>query len=198
MCASDTGCICVVFREVPPLVPTDGSIVYNGFTLLYAGIAPKAPPMNDTRPSERTLWHRIRYHVHGNAYGSTLRLTLGCLLAERLGIELRRVGRGKRRTFAEGEAKLSEWMGENARVCWIETSQPWLLEAKLIASVCLPLNLDQNRSHAFPTTLSGIRREAKRRAGSPGSQRAILLDFEGARSACCVPAPFGRVRCDTS
>jgi hypothetical protein len=34
----------------------------------------------------------IRYHYTGNASGSTLRLTLGCLLAERLGIQLRRVG----------------------------------------------------------------------------------------------------------
>jgi hypothetical protein len=31
-------------------------------------------------------------------------------------------------------------MGENAFVCWIETSQPWLLEAQLIGSVCLSLN----------------------------------------------------------
>ena len=102
--------------------------------------------------------------MHGNAYGSTLRLTLGCLLAERLGIELRRVGSGKRRTFGDGEAKLSAWMGENAFVCWLETKEPWLLEAQPIPSVCLPLNLDQNRSHAFHTILSGIRRAAKGRA----------------------------------
>ena len=45
---------------------------------------------------------RIRYHYQGNAEGSTLRLTLGCLLSEELDIELRRVGSGKRMTFAEG------------------------------------------------------------------------------------------------
>jgi hypothetical protein len=112
----------------------------------------------------RTLRHRIRYHMRGNAYGSTLRLTLGCLLAEQIGIELRRVGSGTRRTFADGEAKLSEWMNENAYVCWIETDKPWIAEAQVIASVCLPLNLDQNRSHAFHATLSAIRSKAKKRA----------------------------------
>ena len=45
---------------------------------------------------------RIPYHYQGNAEGSTLRLTLGCLLSEELDIELRRVGSGKRMTFAEG------------------------------------------------------------------------------------------------
>jgi hypothetical protein len=57
---------------------------------------------------------RIRYHYSGNAAGSTLRLNLGCLLAERLGIQLRRVGSGQRLTFAAGEARLSAWMADNA------------------------------------------------------------------------------------
>lgn len=57
---------------------------------------------------------RIRYHYSGNTAGSTLRLNLGCLLAERLGIQLRRVGSGQRLTFAAGEARLSAWMADNA------------------------------------------------------------------------------------
>ena len=56
----------------------------------------------------------IRYHYQGNAEGSTLRLTLGCLLSEELDIEVRRVGSGKRMTFAEGEGVLSQWMADNA------------------------------------------------------------------------------------
>jgi GIY-YIG catalytic domain-containing protein len=39
---------------------------------------------------------------------------------------------GKRRTFAEGEVTLSEWMGEHAFVRWMETSEPWELEAQVI------------------------------------------------------------------
>ena len=66
------------FRDVPPLVPTKGCALRDQLTLLYADIAPKAPPTNGRPASERTLWHRG----------------------------------GKRRTFADGEAKLSAWMGE--------------------------------------------------------------------------------------
>ena len=54
---------------------------------------------------------------NGDVAGSTLRLPLGCLLAESLGIDLRRVGGGRQRTFADGERCLSEWMERNARVC---------------------------------------------------------------------------------
>ncbi len=46
-------------------------------------------------------------HYAGNAEGSTLRKTLGCLLADELGIELRRVGSGTRKTFVDGEHRLS-------------------------------------------------------------------------------------------
>ncbi|MET9440781.1 GIY-YIG nuclease family protein [Streptomyces sp. NPDC006610] len=55
------------------------------------------------RTSTQNLRKRVRYHYRGNAAGSTLRLTLGCLL----GLELRRVGSGKRMTFGKaGEAIL--------------------------------------------------------------------------------------------
>jgi hypothetical protein len=86
------------------------------------------------------------------------------LLANRLGIELRRVGSGKRMTFGPGEAKLSGWMAENAFVAFRVCDRPWELEHELIANVCLPLNLDQNRNHAFHSELTAFRRAAKRRA----------------------------------
>ena len=62
--------------------------------------------MNGRSPSRQTLQDRVRYHYGGNAEGSTLRKTLGILLADELGIELRRVGSGKRMTFVDGELKL--------------------------------------------------------------------------------------------
>jgi hypothetical protein len=101
------------------------------------------------------------YHYTGNAAGSTLRLTLGCLLAGRLGIQLRRVGSGQRLTFAAGEAKLSAWMADNAFVTWVETERPWLAEQQLITSVNLPLNLDQNRQHDFHQQLTLVRADAR-------------------------------------
>ncbi|CAM5545150.1 hypothetical protein AQI96_42100 [Streptomyces canus] len=126
--------------------------------LLYVGIAPR---FMASRTSTQNLRKRVRYHYRGNAAGSTLRLTLGCLL----GLELRRVGSGKRMTFGMvGEATLSQWMADNARVCWIEQSEPWGLESQLISQLDLPLNLDQNRHNAFHSRLKEIRAQARQRA----------------------------------
>jgi hypothetical protein len=54
--------------------------------LLYVGISPAKAA------STQTLRDRVRYHFRGNAEGSTLRQTLGCLL----GVPLRLAGSGKR------------------------------------------------------------------------------------------------------
>ncbi|MBA6439779.1 GIY-YIG nuclease family protein [Streptomyces sp. GMR22] len=126
--------------------------------LLYVGIAPRYMA---NRTSTQNLRKRVRYHYRGNAEGSTLRLTLGCLL----GLELRRVGSGKRMTFGKaGEATLSHWMADNARVCWIEQEEPWALEAQLISRLDLPLNLDQNGHNAFHRRLKELRAQARQRA----------------------------------
>ncbi|PKT67020.1 hypothetical protein CW362_42765 [Streptomyces populi] len=127
--------------------------------LLYVGIAPRYMA---NRTSTQNLRKRVRYHYRGNAAGSTLRLTLGCLL----GIELRRVGKsGTRMTFGkDGEVALSQWMAENARVCWIEHDEPWTLESELITQLDLPLNLDQNRHNLFHGRLKELRDQARQRA----------------------------------
>ena len=152
------------FFKPIPRVPSDGCVMVGDFALLYVGIAPKSPPLGGGRSSSQTLRHRIRYHYRGNAEGSTLRLTLGCLLSTDLGIELRRVGSGNRLTFHEGEERLSRWMSENAFVTWAVCPRPWETEKQLINSVSLPLNLDQNRTHIHHAGLSALRRAAKKRA----------------------------------
>ena len=102
-----------------------------------------------------------RYHYQGNAEGSTLRLTLGCPLSEELDIELRRVGSGTRMTFALGEEGLSQWMTDNAFICWEQDDAPWVRERQLIEKLPLPLNLDANKSNPFAATLSGLRHSAR-------------------------------------
>jgi hypothetical protein len=151
------------FDRVPAGVPVEGCLVRGDRTLLYVGISPKVPPLNGRPPSKQTVKTRVRYHYTGNAEGSTLRLTLGVLLAEELGIELRRVGSGTRHTFSTGEQRLSEWMGEHAFVTVSEHPEPWVLEEQLIARWSLPLNLDQN-SRSFRPVLSAMRSAAKQRA----------------------------------
>ena len=149
------------FRETPPNVPLENCHSYDQHTLLYVGISPKEPPKNGSAPSKQKLFDRVRYHYRGNAEGSTLRLTLGCLLSEKLGIQLRRVGSGKRMTFAQGEHVLSQWMEKNAFVVWVVDSEPWYLEEKIITEISLPLNLDMNNKHQFHSSLSQIRKAAK-------------------------------------
>lgn len=153
------------FDQIPAGVPTDGCIVRDGSTLLYVGISPKRPPTNGKPPSSQTVRSRVRYHCRGNAAGSTLRLTLGVLLSQQLGIELRRVGSGGRRTFSTGEQALSAWIAEHARVTVVQHAEPWVLEEELIRNLVLPLNLDQN-SHPFRSTLSAMRSAAKASAES--------------------------------
>jgi len=99
--------------------------------------------------------------MRGNAEGSTLRLSLGCILPEQLGIQLRRVGSGKRLTFGPGEQRLSEWLEENAR---LPCAEPWTLESQLIATPNLPLNLEQNSRCGFHWVLTHLRRDARRLA----------------------------------
>lgn len=112
------------FKAIPPLVPVDGCVTWQDMTLLYAGISPAEPASGSDRVSPQTIYHRIRYHYRGNAYGSTLRLTLGSLLMGQLGIQPQHIGSGRRITFGNGEIVLSQWMAENAYVTWMVVDQP--------------------------------------------------------------------------
>ncbi len=140
------------FKQIPVSVPIQDGHKQNGLTLLYVGIAPSRPQ------SSNTLRKRIKNHLRGNAYGSTLRLSLGCLLADELGIKLRRVGSGKRKTFGLDEAVLSNWMAQNAYVTWTLHPEPWHLEDELIGSLSLPLNIKGNERHAFYPQLKALRK----------------------------------------
>ncbi len=153
------------FRDIPSRVPTTGCVTHRGLTLLYVGIAPRAPRGNGSGPSRQTLRDRIKMHMRGPAEGSTLRISLGCLLAEDLGLQLRRVGGGRRTTFtAAGERALSAWMERNAFVTWLVSATPWTVEEELIRGLSLPLNLHHNRHHPFRPVLSALRSAAKAEA----------------------------------
>jgi hypothetical protein len=150
------------FREIPPLVPVEGCATHQGLTLLYVGISPRKPS-KEGKASGQQLRKRLRGHLQGNASGSTLRLTLGCLLADDLGLSLRPVGASGRLTWGPGEDTLSEWMSRNALVTWIEHPEPWVVEEKLIRELTLPLNL-QGNDHPFRSVLTRLRTETKAQA----------------------------------
>jgi hypothetical protein len=146
------------FKQFPTIIPTQDCHQHNDLILLYVGIAPSRPN------SSNNLRKRIKQHYRGNAYGSTLKLSLGCLLVGGLGIELRRVGSGERMTFGTGETMLSNWMEQNAFVTWTLHIEPWILEDELIGQLSLPLNLRGNENHPFYSALSVVRKNAKDRA----------------------------------
>jgi hypothetical protein len=148
------------FDRLPALFDVSNCRQFGGCTLLYTGISPKQPPRNGRPASKGQLRQRIVTHYAGNAEGSTLRKTLGCLLAAELGIQLRRVGSGSRRTFVAGEQQLSRWMGEHAYVSVMPHERPWGLEERLIELLDLPLNLDGNSRNAFHPELTQARRDA--------------------------------------
>lgn len=167
------------FQEVPPGVPVEGCLTRGGATLLYVGISPK------NERSRSTLRKRIVYHYRGNAEGSTLRLTLGTLLAPLSDYPLRRVGSGKRFTFTHlGEQWLDRWLADNARVCWLEHEAPWALERQLLERYNLPLNIQDNAHHPYAAALSAVRKAARREAlNTPiadernQQRRMVLSDF---------------------
>jgi hypothetical protein len=146
------------FSSLPARIEISGCVRRQGRTLLYVGISPDRPPANGRAASKQNLRKRLRQHYTRTAAASTLRRTLGCLLAEELGLQLRRVGSSERRTnFGEGEQQLSTWMANNAYVSWVVREQPWELEDELIGKLDLPLNLKGNERNRFHSTLTKAR-----------------------------------------
>ena len=158
--SAKAGVYAVYLKEIPEKIPVKDCIKFGHLTLLYLGVSPAR------ENSKQNLRTRIRSHYSGNASGSTLRLTLGCLLSHDLGIELRRAGKSGRLNFVDGEKKLSEWISKNAFVAWHIIGRPWEYEEDLINKISVPLNLDHNKKHKFHEALSKIRSEAKNRARS--------------------------------
>lgn len=107
------------FKEIPGITPTDGCVAHGDLALLYVGISPKRVE------SRQNLRKRLKLHYRSDAYGSTLRRTLGVLLTGENKFPLRRVGSGKRMTFTHlGEQWLDRWMEQNAFVCWVTHPAP--------------------------------------------------------------------------
>lgn len=132
----------------------------DGYELLYVGIAPSGPT------SKSLLRPRLVRHATGDASRSTLRLTLGVLLAEKLDLTLG-IHKARPNWGPDGEARLSWWMNENARIAWAVHPKPWEVEDELLAAATLALNID-GQSGAFTRELKDRRTEARRVARASG------------------------------
>jgi len=155
------------FKNMPATVPLDSTIQLARMRLLYVGT------------SSRALWKRLQEHVGHDSSKSTVRRSIGCLLAEELHLQfvVSRITRGTCCHFGlgAGEGCLSAWMEENARVSWIQHHEPFLLEDYLIKTLVLPMNMAGN-DHPFARILHERRRNSS--AGRGHSGRKHLLRRE--------------------
>lgn len=164
-------------RVNPNRLPDDGGIYgcftdddlianFNGLmsgdmTLFYVGIG-----KGKSGQTVRARWRSN--HINGRARNSTLRFSLGILLADRLNLTLsRKAGTSDQIWFgADGERRLTEWLCQHVCISVQQTGDPESLERRVIAQVgqSLPLNIQGNPLNTFGATLSAMRARAKKRA----------------------------------
>jgi hypothetical protein len=84
------------------------------------------------------------------------------ILSEPLSLTLA-LHNGRAHYGADGEARITRWMQENARVAWAVDPEPWVQEHDLLASAVLALNID-GRDDDFVRGISSRRTAALKAA----------------------------------
>ena len=136
------------FRRLPDRrILADRCVCHAGCYLLYVGIAPKS------ERSKTNLRSRIKDHYRS---WTTLRQTLGSLLAQELGLRPR-----NKKLQWDREDILSDWMARNAVVVWVEHPAPWVVEREIIRTLDLPLNLNHNTGHPFYAKVKAARKRQR-------------------------------------
>ena len=131
----------LILKNISKILKAD-FISVRGWKLLYVGIS-------------ENLRERIRsQHLRGNAYGSTLRKSLGSLLKEDLNLKPHKKKKGF--WFKDDEAKISEWMMENCHVSWNLCDDAEVIEGEFLKCFghMLYLNIKGNETqNRFSSTL---------------------------------------------
>lgn len=129
-----------------------------GFELLYVGICPGGRPRDGAE--SRGLRNRLLNHCRGPIATSTLRRTLAAFVVGQENLSIERTASGKVRMSAEDEANLTRWMADHARVTWLITPEPWIVEEELLThGPTLPLNI-RGSSGEWARKLTAIRAES--------------------------------------
>ena len=138
----------LIDRSALPDIPLDDSPPH----LLYVGIAPSRASSSATLRS-RVLGN----HVGGNLAASTFRRSLAALLWRREGWTPYVTAKRKLRFTTEDNAALTAWQFEHLLLTWAVTTEPWQIEAQVIADLKPPLNVDHNSAHVFCATIKQAR-----------------------------------------
>lgn len=133
-------------------------VLADGLALLYSGTVP------GRKGSKGNLRDRIRNHLKNTSRQSSLRLSLGALLIDKLSLEPRKRPDG-RVDFGSTERILSEWIARHGAVSWLSGPDPWQMEGNLLKSLGVPLNLHRNEGHPFFHFLAGARAHVREKAG---------------------------------
>ena len=137
-------------------LPLEGTLVRDGYHLLYVGIAPRAPSKSGSE-SASTLRRRLGNHLGRRLATSTLRRSLAALLADELGLAVHRTLSGKRAMSPANEHVLTDWISHHAAVSLLRSDRPWITEDALITNgPQLPLNI-RGSAHPFRDELKSRR-----------------------------------------
>ena len=117
----------------------------DGFDLLYVGA------------TADSLRLRAMQHVVGDSRSSSLRMTVGALVADDLNLDP--VGDGSRTyfNFGDGERRLTEWLCAHTRVAVHVTDQPFVFEKALLRSLAVPFNISDRKRHPYSKYLMNLR-----------------------------------------
>jgi hypothetical protein len=123
----------------------DFPISIDGFDLLYVGAT-----MSQLRK-------RVLDHLTGNSRASSLRMTVGAVLALELGLEP--IGDGSRTYFhfGDGEQRLTDWLVAHTRVAFVLTDDPFGDEKRAIAAAPVPFNISERKRHPYSKYLMSLR-----------------------------------------
>ena len=117
----------------------------DGFDLLYVGA------------TSDSLRRRALQHVVGDSRTSSLRMTVGALLAGDLDLEPAGDGSRTYFNFGDGERRLTQWLCAHTRVAVHPSSQPFAIEKWLLREYAIPLNLSERKRHPFSKYLMALR-----------------------------------------
>lgn len=141
-----------------PLVPIKECHKHNGLYLVYVDSSPQDEPVGLTQ-RKGDVKKRVTGDTRRDARASTFRRSLGCLLADELGLQLRRINKNTV-TFHNGEKTLSEWIANHVSVALIEVPSPWVVRNALHQNLFIPLNHTTGNKHPFHDELIDLRNKA--------------------------------------
>lgn len=123
----------------------------------HSALADEPRPIVYIGSSGSSLRRRLRTHVVGDSRRSTLRMTLGALLAPQLGLEP--IGTPGHTYFEFGgqEAVLSRWIEDHLSFAFFECVAPVSIESAMIIQCRPALNISYQRASRHARRLMQLR-----------------------------------------